>query len=169
MKPKLKFGLKIASVIILLAAGGYYISKMRSGGEMAVSFVSLTYKWGVGDTLQNVYNSKTGDYQFLDTRDQLIKENFLLRTNNVIYLHSKINEGDLLNLPDTIANPNANLKDSTVLRYEFEFVHEKHKKHIVYLTNYDVDPMIATKASQLQKLVQQTVTEAQERYARSIK
>jgi len=164
MSAKQKMVMKLALVVFIVVVGGYYITKLRSGGKKAISFVSLTYKWGVGDTLQNSYNSKTGEYQFLDQQDKLIKENFKLRTNNVIFLHSKINEQDLLNVPDTIANPSANLKDDKVLRYEFKFVYDDTVKNIIYLTNYDKDPLIANKASALQKTVQQIITEAEERY-----
>ena len=103
---------------------------------------------------------------FLINSDRVIKENFKLRTNNVIFLHSKINQDDLLNIPDTIANKGANLKDPKVLRYEFKFVYDDTTKNIIYLTNYDQDPLIATKASALQKVVQQVVSEAEERFAR---
>lgn len=166
MNAKQKFILKIALVLIIVVVGGYYIMKLRSGGKRAVAFVSLNYKWGVGDTLQNSYDSKTGNYQFLDQSDRLIKENFKLRTNNVIYLHSKIDEQDLLHIPDTVANVGANLKDPKVLRYEFQFVYDDTTKNIIYLTNYDKDPVIGTKASALQKLVQQTINEAEGRFAR---
>lgn len=154
----------IAAVLLIVIVGGYYIMKLRSGGKKAVSFVSLSYKWGVGDSLQNSYNSKTGDYQFLDQRDRLIKENFKLRTNNVIYLHSKLNEQDLLLLPDTIANLGVNLKDSTVSRYEFKFIYTDTIKNIVYFSNYDKDPVIRKKAIALKELVQQVIKEAEERF-----
>ena len=156
--------LSIAAVLFIMAVGGYYIMKMRSGGKKAASFVSLSYKWGVGDTLYNSYDSKTGHYQFIDQREQLIKENFKLRTNNVIFLHSKINEQDLLNIPDTVANDQANLKDPKVLRYEFKFVYDDTTKNVIYLTNYDKEPTIANKALQLQKVVQQVIAEAEERF-----
>lgn len=164
MKPKLSKLLSIIAVLLIAVAGGYYVMKMRSGGEKAASFVSLTYKWGVGDTLQNSYDSKTGQYQFINQNDKLIKENFKLRINNIIFLHSKINEQDLLTIPDTIANAQANLKDTKVLRYEFKFIYEDSTKNIIYLTNYDADPIIGSKAHQLQQLVQQVITEAEERY-----
>ena len=164
MNAKQKMILKLVSVAFIVIVGGYYIMKVRSGGKRAAAFVSLTYKWGVGDTLQNSYNSKTGEYQFLDQRDQLIKENFKLRTNNVIFMHSKINEQDLLNIPDTVANVGFDLKDTKVLRYEFSFVYDDTTKNIVYFTNYDKDPIIADKASALQKVVQQVITEAEERF-----
>jgi hypothetical protein len=166
MTAKTSFNLKIAAVLFIVIVGGYYILKLRSGGRRAASFVSLSYKWGVGDTLQNYYDSKTGQYQFVDQRERLIKENFKLRTNNIIYLHSKINENDLLNVPDTIANPGANLKDSTVLRYEFKFVYDDTTRNIIYLTNYDKNPTIVGRATGLQKIVQQVIAEAEERFTK---
>ena len=166
MNVQQKFILKIVSVLLIAVVGGYYIMKLRSGGKKAVAFVSLNYQWGVGDTLQNSYDSKTGNYQFLDQQDRLIKENFKLRTNNVIYLHSRIDEQDLLNIPDTIANKNADLKDPKVLRYQFQFVYDDTTRNIIYLTNYDKDPVISNKASALQKVVQQIISEAEERFAR---
>ena len=166
MKPKATKTLNIVAVLFIVVAGAYFVMKMRSGGKKAASFVSLTYKWGVGDTLQNSYDSSTGAYQFVDQQDQLIREKFKIRTNNVIFLHSKINEQDLLNIPDTVANPKANLKDPKVLRYEFKFVYDDTTKNVIYLTSYDQDPVIRNRASSLQKLVQQIVTEAEERFAR---
>jgi len=165
MKPKLGKTISIIAVLFIIVVGGYYVMKVRSGGKKAASFVSLTYKWGVGNTLQNSYDSKTGEYQFIDQNDKLIKENFKLRTNNIIFLHSKINEQDLLNIPDTIANSKADLSDPKVLRYEFKFVYDDSTKNIIYLTNYDKDPIIGNKAHGLQKVVQQIITEAEERFA----
>ncbi|MGE6221611.1 hypothetical protein ACQKCH_17440 [Nubsella zeaxanthinifaciens] len=166
MTSKQKLYLKLAAVAFIVIVGGYYVSKLRSGGKRAAAFVSLSYQWGMGDTLQNSYDSKSGAFVFLDQSDRVIKENFKLRTNNVIFLHSKINQEDLLNIPDTIANKGANLKDPKVLRYEFRFVYDDTTKNIIYLTNYDQDPLVATKASALQKVVQQVVSEAEERFAK---
>ncbi|RZL42265.1 MAG: hypothetical protein EOO93_29025 [Pedobacter sp.] len=164
MKAKIGKTISIIAVLFLLIVGGFYIMKVRSGGRKAAAFVSLSYKWGVGDTLQNSYDSKTGEYQFLDQNDKLIREKFLLRTNNVIFMHSKINEQDLLNIPDTVANALANIKDPKVLRYEFKFVYDDTTKNIIYFTNYDKDPIIAAKANALQMVVQQVITEAEERF-----
>jgi hypothetical protein len=166
MTVKQKWYIKIVAVVFIAIVGAYYTTKLRSGGRRAAAFISLNYRWGMGDTLQNSYDSKTGEYIFLDQSDRKIRESFKLRTNNVIFLHSKINQEDLLNIPDTIANAGANLKDPKVLRYEFEFVYDDTVKNIIYLTSYDKDPLIAAKASTLQKTVQQVISEAEERFAK---
>jgi len=154
------------AIIVIIAIGGYYFVNLRKGPYSASDFVSIDYKWGLGDTLQNSYNSASGNYQYLDNRDSLIKKKVKLRANNVIFIHSKANELDLWKLPDVIANPNADLKNKKVLRYEIVFTYEQKTKKIVFMTDYDEDLRIAQDAQQLQKIVAQTITEAEERYGK---
>lgn len=151
--------------ILIVAIGGYYFINLRKGPYSASDFISVNYKWGVGDTLLNSYNSATGDYQYLDKRDSLIKTNVKLRANNIIFIHSKANELDLWKLPNVIANPNTNLKSKQVLRYEMVFNYEQKAKKIVFMTNYEEDPAIGNAAAELQKLIAQTISEAEERYS----
>ena len=158
----------IATVIIIftIAIGGYYFINLGKGRYGAADFVSITYKWGIGDTLINSYDSETGNYQFLDNRDSLIKTNVKLRANNIIFIHSKANELNLWELPNVIANKNANLKSDKILRYEITFIYEKERKKIIYLVNYDENPTIALAADELQKMIKQTIDEVDERYSK---
>lgn len=153
-------------LVVVIAVVGYYFINLGKGPYRASDFVSVSYKWGVGDTLANSYDSATGAYQYLDSRDSLVKTNVKLRANNIIFIHSKADELNLWQLPNVIANPNANLKSDQVLRYEFVFTYEKKVKKIIYLTDYDSDPTIATAANELQKIVKQTIDEAEERYSK---
>jgi hypothetical protein len=154
---------KVLAVLLAVFVGGYYLMKIKSGGELAANFVSLEYKWGEGDSLQNSYHSKTGDYRFLDKYNKPQQQKFTFRTNNVIFMNSMINKQDLFDLPDTILNKNKAI-DTNVLRYEFTFTYDNMKRHIVFYSNYDENPVIRDKAVALQQVVQQTIDEAQERY-----
>ncbi|MBY0542561.1 MAG: hypothetical protein K2P75_04095 [Sphingobacteriaceae bacterium] len=158
----------IATVVIIftIAIGGYYLINLGKGRYAAADFVAVNYKWGVGDTLVNAYDSATGDYQYLDNRDSLIKTNVKLRANNIIFLHSKANELNLWQLPNVIANKNADLKNDKVLRYEITFVYEKEAKNIIYLVDYNENPTIALAADELQKMIKKTIDEAEERYSK---
>ena len=153
-------------LVVLISVVGYYFINLGKGPYKASDFVSISYKWGVGDTLANSYDSATGDYQYLDSRDSLLKTNVKLRANNIIFIHSKADELNLWQLPDVIANPNANLKSDQVLRYEFVFTYEKKKKKIIYLTDYNYNPDVASRADGLQKMIKQTIDEAEERYSK---
>ena len=158
----------IATIVIIftIAIGGYFLINLGKGRYPAADFVSVTYKWGVGDTLVNSYNSATGNYQYLDNRDSLIKTNLKLRVNNIIFIHSKANELGLWKLPNVIANKNADLKSDKVLRYEITFNYQKESKNIIYLVDYNDNSSIALAADELQKMIKQTIDEVDERFSR---
>jgi hypothetical protein len=154
------------AVILIASVGGYYLINLKQGPYPASTFIGVTYKWGVGDTLVNTYNSATGDYQYLDNKDQLVKKNVKLHANNIIFLHSKANELDIWSLPEVIANKNENLTNAKVLRYEMIFNYEKKTKKIVLMTDYDEDIAVANRAEQLQKIIKQTIDEVEDRYSK---
>ncbi|WP_316767483.1 hypothetical protein [Pedobacter frigiditerrae] len=154
------------AVILIAGVGGYYLLNLKRGPYAASTFISVTYKWGAGDTLANSYNSATGDYQYLDNQDKLVKKKVKLHSNNVIFIHSKANELDIWSLPEVIANKNENLSSERVLRYEIVFNYEKKTKKIVFMTNYDEDIAVADRADQLQKIIKQTIDEVEDRYSK---
>ena len=150
-------------VIVIISIAGYYLINQKKGPYPASALTSITYKWGMGDSLTNSYNSATGNYQYLNAKDSLIKTRVKLRANNIIFLHSKADELDLWNLPSVIANKNADLKSDKVLRFEIVFNYEKKSKKIVFLTDYDEDLAVAHKIEQLQKTIRQTIDEVEDR------
>lgn len=156
----------IAAITVVVIAGisVYYMTQIKKSSHHASTFIGLVYKWGVGDTLQNMYDSKSGKYQFMSQRDSLITMNFKLRPNNIIYLHSMINREDLFSLPEIIANPDTELKSNSILRYEFVFTYHNEIKKFTFFTDYSQEPSILYKAKALQGLVEQVVKEAEERY-----
>lgn len=151
-------------VIIIISIAGYFVINKQKGPFSASELVSIEYKWGLGDSLVNVYNSATGNYQYLDNKDSLITKKLKLRANNIIFIHSKANELDLWTLPNVIANKNANLKTDQTLRYEIIFNYETKVKKIVFLTNYDEDMGVLDRVSQLQKTIKSTIDEVEDRY-----
>ncbi|RZL45501.1 MAG: hypothetical protein EOP00_17305 [Pedobacter sp.] len=154
------------AVILIVGIGGYYLINLKQSEYPVSTFVSLSYKWGVGDTLANSYDSATGDYQYLDNRDSLIRKKLTLRANNIIFIHSKANELGLWQLPEVIANKNADLKSAKVLRYEMVFNYENKSKKIIFLTDYDENMPVGLAAAELQKVVKQTIDEVEDRYSK---
>lgn len=154
------------AVIVIVGIGGYYLMNLKQGPYPASTFIGITYKWGLGDTLVNTYNSATNDYQYLDNKDRLVKKKVKLHANNIIFIHSKANELDFWNLPEIIANKNEDLKSKKVLRYEIVFNYEKKVKKIIFMTNYDEDIALAERIGQLQKIIKETIDEVDERYSK---
>ena len=153
--------LATVAVILVVAVRGYYLINLKQGRYPVSSFVSVSYKWGVGDTLVNTYDSQTEEYSYLDNRDSLHHTKVKLNANNVIFLHNKANEVGLWELPEVIGSKSNNPKD-TVLRYEMIFRYEQQTKKITYYTNSE-NADLSYKASKLQQILAQTIEEASQR------
>jgi hypothetical protein len=144
----------------------YYTPMLRNAKYRSNEFVSFQFKWGVGPVLENTYDSATGNYQYVDTRDSLVKTNVKLRHNDIIYLHNKANELGLWNFPEVIANDAANLKSDKVLRYEIQFNYKRKSKKVIFMTDYNEVPKLRDVAGQMQKLITQSINDAEERYTK---
>ena len=144
----------------------YYTPMLRNAPFKSKEFVSMQFKWGVGKNLENSYDSATGDYQYLDSRDSLVKTKFKLRSDDILYLHKKANELGLWNFPEVIANTDADLQSDKVLRYEMVFNYQKKSKKVIYLTDYNEIPKLRDVAAQMQKLITKSINDAEERYTK---
>jgi ribonuclease BN (tRNA processing enzyme) len=133
----------------------------------STEFVSLQYKWGVGKVLENSYDSSTGEYQYLNANDSLVKTNVKLRKNDIIFLHSKANELGLWNFPDVIANRGSDLNSDKVLRYELQFNYKRKSKKVIIMSDYQEIPKLMSVATQMRTLVADAVNDAEERYSKN--
>lgn len=144
----------------------YYTPMLKNAPFKSAEFVSLNYKWGVGRTLDNSYNSATGEYQYLNAKDSLVKTNVKLRKDDIIYLHRKATEIGFWNFPDLIANNAADTISPKILRYELEFKYKRVTKKVVYLSDYSETPKLRDLAVQMKTLVEQTINAADDRYGK---
>lgn len=144
----------------------YYTPMIKNAPFRSNEFVSFQFQWGLGNDLPNRYDSATGDYQYLDKNDSLVKTNVKLRENDIIYLHNKANELGYWNFPDVIANAGTDLNKSKALRYVFKFNYKRKSKNVTFLTDYNDIPKLRDVAGQMKTLVEQTINDAQERYSK---
>jgi len=59
----------------------YYGMMIKNAPYKFSEFDSVVFQYGDGDSLVNKYNSKTGEYQYLNSHDSLIKERMFLHSN----------------------------------------------------------------------------------------
>lgn len=146
----------------------YYMPMIKNAPFRSGEFVSLQFKWGPGNNLENSYDSATGIYQYKNAKDSLVRKSFKLRHNDIIYLHNKANELGLWNFPEVIANEGTDLKKSDVLRYEMQFNYKRKSKKVIFLSDYHDIPKLRDVATQMKTLVEQTITDAEERYGKAL-
>ncbi|WP_432714911.1 hypothetical protein [Pedobacter sp.] len=144
----------------------YYRPMIKNAPFKSTEFVSLQYKWGVGKDLQNTYDSATGDYQYLNAKDSLIKTNVKLKKNDIIFLHNKANELGLWNFPEVIANRGADITSDSVLRYELQFNYKRKSMKVIMMSNYSEIPKLMNVSTQMRTLVADAINDAEERYSK---
>lgn len=141
----------------------YYAPIIRNAPFKAKEFVSVEYKWGVGSNLENSYNSATGEYRYLNDKDSLIVKHVALTERDKKFLDSNADEQGFWNLPDVVANGEADLKNEQTLRYFMKFNYQKKSKEVTYLPNFDGNVRMKNAAAQMQKIIEQLIIDADER------
>ncbi|MGZ3811194.1 MAG: hypothetical protein ACXVJN_05690 [Mucilaginibacter sp.] len=111
----------------------YYAGVFKNAPYKFTEFDSIIFQYGPGDSLINKYNSKTGEYQFVDARDSLIKMNLHLPKEELLYLHRKAADLGFWDFPseergDTTVKHNG----MRAPRYLIEFRYKRKTKKVLY-------------------------------------
>ncbi|WP_316829737.1 hypothetical protein [Pedobacter aquatilis] len=139
----------------------YYKPIIQNAPFRKNDFVSMDYKWGVKDTLENEYNSADSSYRYVNSRDSVIRKKVGLKSDDILYIHSKANELGLWNFPDTIGKKSA--KSMTVPRYDMFFKYKEKNKHVVIYGDFDGNPKLLDAAMQMRKIIEETINQAEKR------
>lgn len=139
----------------------YYKPIIQNAPFRKNDFVSMQFSWGVKDTLENHYNSVTGDYQYVNSQDSTVKKKVFLKSDDILFMHSKANEIGLWNFPDTIGKKSA--KSMAVPRYDMTFNYKEKSKHVVLYGDFDGNPKLLDAAVQMRKVIEETINQAEKR------
>jgi hypothetical protein len=90
----------------------------------------------------NQYDSKTGYYQYVNSRDSLVKTKVKLRKDDFLYLHRKAAELGFWNFPEQIVGENADGQSAKLPHYYLEFKYKDKTKFINFDTGYKKDPKL---------------------------
>jgi len=139
----------------------YYKPIIQNAPFRKNDFVSMNYKWGIKDTLENQYDSKTGAYQYINNQDSTIKKTVFLKSDDILYMHAKANEIGLWNFPDTIGKKST--KSMSVPRYDMFFKYKEKSKHVIIYGDFDGNPKLLDAAVQMRKVIEETINQAEKR------
>ncbi|MBY0245803.1 MAG: hypothetical protein K2Q03_10140 [Sphingobacteriaceae bacterium] len=160
-----KIFLALTVIVPLLIYCFIYYARMVSNAPYnSKEFVSLVFKWGEGGNYENSYNSATGEYQYINSKDSLVKTNVKLRSNDMVFLSHRADELGFWFFPDLIANKGTDLNKSKVLRYFIQFNYKRKSKTVTFVTDYNENEKNQQSAMQVQKMVQQVIDDAEDRY-----
>jgi len=127
-------------------------------------FKSIVFKYGVRDSLLNSYNSETGEYQYLNRHDSLVKMHLFLKKSELLYLHRKASDLGFWNFPSNETTPDSSNKQGMKPpRYIIQFNYQRKSKTVTYDANF-VGPDKLTEANGMMiKEIETVLNEAEQR------
>ena len=142
----------------------YYGMMVKNAPYKFMEFDSITFNYGPTDSLLNKYNSKTGDYQFVDARDSLIKSHLKLNKDDLLYLHRKAAELGFWDFPgDMRSDDTSAMAKSKNVRYYIQFKYKRKTKTVVFDATFNGKPSLKDAAERLVKELQTTMANAESR------
>jgi hypothetical protein len=147
----------------------YYYSNMISNAPYRFTdFQSFSFQYGTGDSLLNKYDSKTGNYQYLDDHDSLVKKHLPLNTNQLLYLHRKAAEWGFWNFPEREINDSAKAKGIKAPHYIIQFNYKHKSKKVVYDAAFDGDPKLKDANEAMVKEIEKVLGEAEDKQEQAL-
>lgn len=140
----------------------YYAPIIRNAPFQEKYFVSLEYRWGTGEKLENSYNSTSGEFIYVNKNDSLVRKNIKLDVRDVKYLDSIADVQGFWNLPSVIANNESELNDKRQLRYVIRFNYQKKSKEVTYFPSFNGNEKMKSAASKMQKEIELTLIDKEE-------
>jgi hypothetical protein len=141
----------------------YYGIMLKNAPYKFAEFDSITFNYGMGDSLINKYSSKTGDYEYVNSRDSLIKSHLKLNADDFLILHRKAAELGLWDFPSYIGNDTTVTKPGKSPRYYIQFKYKRRTKTVLFDDAFDGDPKLKDAAEQMVKALQGRLEEAETR------
>jgi hypothetical protein len=121
-------------VPFLLYCVYYYGMMIKNAPYKFSEFQSIRFEYGYGDTLNNIYDSKTGEYQFVNRRDSVVKMKLKLSKGDLLYLHRKAADLGFWDFPANELNPDVK---GRVPRYVIQFNYLRKTKKVMYDASYN--------------------------------
>ncbi len=157
-----KIFLAICIITPFLLYTGYYYSIMLKNAPYRFSdFESITFRYGLGDSLINGYDSKTGSYQYLNSNDSLVKTTVKLRKDDLLYLHRKAAELGFWNFPDELQGEESPARISP--HYYIEYKYKDKTKKVLFDAAYNEEPKLRDAAKSLVTEISNMINDASDR------
>ena len=158
---KIFFTLTIVVPFLLYCV--YYYSHMIKNAPYKFSeFKSFVFKYGTSDSMVNIYNSGTGDYQYLNRKDSLVKTNLPLHNSDLLYLHRKAAELGFWDFPVQELADSTKIKGKP-LRYYIEFNYQRKSKKVWFDESFGGDPKLKDANETLIKEIRGILAAAEEK------
>jgi hypothetical protein len=115
----------------------YYGMILKDAPYKFKEFKSFSIQYGTGNNLLNKYNSATGEYQYVNKQDSLVKMHMLLTTGDLLVLHRKAADLGFWDFPSDERNSDtAHLNGAQPPRYIIQYNYLHKSKKVIFDANY---------------------------------
>jgi hypothetical protein len=146
----------------------YYSNMIGNAPYRFSDFQSFSIQYGTGDSLVNKYDSKTGDYQYLNDHDSLIKKHLPLSSDQLLYLHRKAAYWGFWNFPVREVNDSAKAKGDNSPHYLIQFNYKRKSKKVLYDAAFDGDPKLKEANVAFIKEIQKVLGDAEDKQEQAL-
>ena len=141
-KAKKIFLLLSITVPFFLYCVYYYGMMVKNAPYKFVEFDSIVFQYGDRDSMLNKYNSKTGDYQYINKHDSIVKMHLRLTKDDLLYLHRKAADLGFWDFPSSEIGDTVKGAGPKPPRYYIEFNYKRKSKKVIYDANFAGDPRL---------------------------
>ena len=152
----------ILSIIVpfLLYCFYYYGMMLKNAPYKFSEFQSMQFEFGYKDSLLNKYDSKTGNYQYINRKDSVVKMKMRLTNDDLLYLHRKAADLGYWDFP---ANETVEGSKSRAPRYIITFNYKRKTKRVVFDADYTGPEKLVDANQRLIKEIQSRLGDAEQR------
>jgi len=126
-------------------------------------FKNIVFEYGDGDSLVNKFNSQTGEYQYLNTHDSLVKKHLHIRNDDLLYLHRRAADLGFWNFPVREVNDSLKIKGIKTTHYLIEFNYKRKSKKVLFDEGFDGDPKLKDANQQMIKEIEKVLADVENR------
>jgi len=150
-------------VPIILYCVYYYGMMIKNAPYRFSDFQYIKFEYGLGDSLVNKYNSKTGAYQYLTRSGKLKTLTLHLTKDDQLYLHRKAADLGFWNFPAVEEGDTYQGKKVKSPKYMMEFVYKEKSKKVIFDQAYNGDLKLKDANMRLIKEIQ-TILDEREKH-----
>ena len=141
----------------------YYAGIIGNAPYKFTEFQSFDFRFGLGNNLNNTYDSKTGRYQYVNNHDSLVVKKVFLSKDELLFLHRKAADLGFWDFPKQILGDTTGRAAHPSLHYDIAFHYLHKSKEVHFDEAYDEDIKLRDAAQQLIKQIQSTLADAEDR------
>jgi hypothetical protein len=142
----------------------YYGMILKDAPYKFTEFKSFTFQYGTGDSMINKYDSKTGDYQYLNNHDSLIKTNLLLPQSDLLYLHRKAADLGFWDFPaNEVNNDTTDRHGIKPPHYLIQFNYQRKSKKVLFDAAFNGDVRLKDANEQMIKEIMHVLADAEDK------